>query len=122
MKCQKFFLVFLIGSFMFLSLFSATPASAILGDVNGDEDVTIGDAISLIAYLKGEGPPPVVRNDADCDNCPGISIGDALQIIGYTTGGEDLFVTSQGPSCRCKETCPRRDTRDIRPRTGCAHR
>jgi hypothetical protein len=91
MKIHKFFLIFLIGSFLFLPLFLATPARAILGDVDGDGFVLVGDAVYLIAYLKGEGPPPVVRNDADCDNCPGITIGDALQIIGYAVGGQQLF-------------------------------
>ena len=91
MKSYKFLLIFVIGTSLFLGLFLATPARALLGDVNGDEVVTFSDGIYLLAYLKGDGPAPVVRNDADVDNCPGISVGDALQIIGYAGHEEELF-------------------------------
>jgi hypothetical protein len=102
MKFHKFFLVGLVGLVLFVSLFSARPAHAILGDVNGDESVSISDVVYLKQYLFHGGSPPVVRNDADVDSCPGVNLGDVYQILGYLffqkqlyhPVGEDLIVPS----------------------------
>lgn len=93
MKFHKFFLVGLVSAFIFLSLFSAPPAQAILGDINGNEIAgEIADVVYFLHYLFGDGPPPVVRNDADVDNCPGINLGDVLQLIDYVQlGSASLF-------------------------------
>jgi hypothetical protein len=91
MKSFKSFLVTLSISFLLLPLISTSPAFAILGDVNGDGNVTVGDVVFLVNYLFKGGVPPVVRNDADVDNCPGITIGDAVQISCYLFQGRQLF-------------------------------
>jgi hypothetical protein len=91
MKSCKFVIVILIGSFLFLSVFPTSPAHAILGDVNGDGVVGVGDDVYLLHYLFRNGAPPVVRNDADVDNCPGINVGDVYQIIAYLFKAKQLF-------------------------------
>lgn len=81
----------LAGVILLVFLLSASPARAILGDVNGDGLVNLTDETYLISYLFTAGPPPVVRNDADVDNCPGVNLGDALQIAGHLFIGAPLF-------------------------------
>lgn len=91
MKSLRFFSMILIGSYLFLSMFCAHPAYAILGDIDGDGDIDINDPIYFGKYLFENGPAPVVRNDADVDNCPGLTYGDIKQITGYLFNGKQLF-------------------------------
>ncbi len=63
--------------------FFAAPASAILGDVNADSIVSVGDIVYLIQYLFQNGNPPVNPIDADVDGSPGINLGDITQLIGH---------------------------------------
>jgi hypothetical protein len=92
MKCHKFCLMILIGSFLFLSLFPPPPAyGQVPCDMDGDGFVLVSDIAYILSYLRGIGPPPVSRYDADCDNCPGISFGDFLQTIGVALHGEQGF-------------------------------
>ena len=91
MKFVKILPLILIGSFFFFSLFSVRPAHAQLGDVDGDGNVTPGDAAYLINYLFSTGAAPVVRNNADVDNCPGVNLGDAYQILHYLYHAGQLF-------------------------------
>jgi len=81
MKYDKFFFVALVGFVLLVSLFSARPAQAILGDVNGDSLVTYHDAVYFANYLFWGGAPPVVRNDADLDHCPGVNRGDLHHLV-----------------------------------------
>ncbi len=84
MKFKKFLLVGVVSTFLFLSLFSAPPAHAVLGDINGNEIAgEIADVVYFLHYLFSDGPAPVVRNDADVDNCPGINLGDVIQLVDY---------------------------------------
>jgi sugar lactone lactonase YvrE len=57
------------------------------GDANGDEQVNVGDAVFLIAYIFNGGPAPVpeIAGDANCDG--GVNVGDAVYLIGYTFNG-----------------------------------
>jgi hypothetical protein len=93
MKYQKSLLVVLVSFFLFFPLFFTPPAHAILGDINGNEYAAeIADVIYFLQYLFSDGPPPVVRNDADLDNCPGINLGDVLQLIDCVQlGSSELF-------------------------------
>lgn len=91
MKCAKFLLIIPMAFLLLAGPFSIQPAHAILGDVNGDGTVAIGDDTYLIAYLFLNGPPPVVRNDADVDNCPGVNLGDVLQLVDFLFLGGTLF-------------------------------
>lgn len=92
MRSREFFAVIMIGSFLFLSLFLPGLAHAQEPcDVDGNGFPEIGDAVDLINYLFRAGPDPLVRTNADCDNCPGIDLGDALQTIGVAMHGEEGF-------------------------------
>lgn len=84
MRFHKSIMVGLLCAFLFLYLFSVPPARAQLGDINGNEyPAEIADVVMFLQYLFSDGPPPVVRNDADVDNCPGINLGDVIQLVDY---------------------------------------
>jgi len=55
------------------------------GDANGDGGVNVGDAVYIIRYVFGEGPPPLpyqtCSGDANGD-CT-VNVGDAVYIISY---------------------------------------
>jgi hypothetical protein len=57
------------------------------GDANGDDQVNIGDAVFLIAYvfLGGPAPAPVCMGDANGDG--DLNIGDPVYLITYVFGG-----------------------------------
>jgi hypothetical protein len=68
------------------------------GDADGNTILNISDAVYLISYIFGGGPPPtpyaVCNGDADC-NCI-VNISDAVFMITYIFGG--------GPApCACEE-------------------
>jgi hypothetical protein len=68
------------------------------GDADGNTILNISDAVYLITYIFGGGPPPtpyqVCNGDADC-NCI-VNISDAVYMISYIFGG--------GPApCTCEE-------------------
>jgi len=93
MKFQKLLMVVLVCSFLVFPSFFAPPANAILGDVNGNGIAAeIADVVYFLHYLYSDGLPPVVRNDADVDNCPGINLGDVMQLIDCVKlGTTELF-------------------------------
>lgn len=61
----------------------------IAGDANGDQMVTVSDAVYLISYLFSEGPAPdpLEAGDVDCNGL--VTVSDAVYLIQY------LF--AQGP-------------------------
>lgn len=66
----------------------APPASAILGDIDGDgKSWTLQDLNYLIAYLFSDGPAPPNPIDADVDGFPGINTGDAMHLADYFISG-----------------------------------
>ncbi len=66
------------------------------GDVDANRIVSISDAVYLISFIFGGGPPPVSMAAADAD-CNGfITISDAVYLIGYIFGG------GPGPCQSCK--------------------
>ncbi|MDD4051311.1 MAG: dockerin type I repeat-containing protein [candidate division Zixibacteria bacterium] len=64
------------------------------GDINGDGNINIGDALYLIVYISkgGPAPNPMAAGDLNCDEA--ISIGDAVYLIAYIFRG--------GPAPCCK--------------------
>jgi hypothetical protein len=74
------------------------PCDCIPGDANNDEQINVGDAVYIIAYVFKGGPPPVpyaiCSGDANCDcQC---NVGDAVYLINYVFKG--------GPApCSCEE-------------------
>jgi hypothetical protein len=57
------------------------------GDANGDDDVNVGDAVYLIAYVftGGAAPDPLEAGDANCDG--EVNVGDAVYLIAYVFSG-----------------------------------
>jgi hypothetical protein len=69
----------------FLSVSMAT--GFLPGDVNGNGEIDISDAVYLIGYIFGGGPAPspLARGDVDCSK--GVDISDAVFLISYIFGG-----------------------------------
>jgi bacillolysin len=65
----------------------------VCGDANGDEDINIGDAVYLIAYIfhGGPAPDPLDAGDANCDGTP--NIADAVYLVNY------IFNSGPAPCC-----------------------
>lgn len=104
MKRLKIFLIFFMALAFLGGSFSAQPALADPGDVNGDGmPGTFADFTYLLNYLFSNGPPPPNPIDADIDGTAGINIGDVFQLSGYFIYGvpECTFTipyTGIGPS------------------------
>jgi len=67
-----------LGAFLGCALFfllsqlpiaAGPPAAAGNGDINGDQQIDIADAVSLLGYLFGGGPAPVACAGASCPAC-----------------------------------------------------
>ncbi len=63
----------------------------VVGDVNNDQLIDVGDAIHLLNFLFKQGPPPhlIAAADCNCDNI--IDLGDVVLILNY------LFKQGQVP-------------------------
>ena len=67
----------------------------VLGDVNGDQNIDILDALSVALYFVGITPEPFIPEQADVIGCDGnIDIVDALTIAQYYVGLIDTFPCS----------------------------
>ena len=67
---------------------SADDATAdyVLGDVNGNGGVDIGDAVSIVNYLVGKESTTFVEKAADTNKNGQIDIGDAVTIVNFLVG------------------------------------
>jgi len=70
-----------------------TEPTAVFGDANGDEEITVSDVIYLINYLFKEGPAPdpVLIGDLNCD--VQVTVSDVVYLINY------LFKGGPPPGC-----------------------
>ncbi len=59
----------------------------ICGDTDGSGNFSIGDAVHIINYIFGGGPPPIPLCLGDTDGNCSVSIGDAVYLINYIFGG-----------------------------------
>ncbi len=73
-----------------------SPPAYLCGDADGNDTVTIADAVFLINFIFGGGPAPFppLAGDANCDGS--ISITDVVYIINYIFGG------GPAPCASCK--------------------
>jgi aminopeptidase N len=60
------------------------------GDADGNDIVNIADAVALISYIFGSGPPPdpFEAGDVDCNSI--VNISDAVYLINYIFGGGEV--------------------------------
>ena len=58
----------------------------IIGDVNGNGDIDIGDAVSIVNYLVGKESETFVKAAADTNKNGQIDIGDAVTIVNFLVG------------------------------------
>lgn len=65
---------------------SITVKRFILGDVNGNDEVDIGDAVSVVNYLVGKEVQTFMEISADTNKNGQIDIGDAVIIVNYLVG------------------------------------
>ena len=61
--------------------------TALRGDVNGDNNVSIGDVTALIDYLLSGDASSINLDAADCNQDNGVSIGDVTTLIDYLLSG-----------------------------------
>lgn len=57
----------------------------VCGDANGDDNVTVADAIYVKNYIYGGGSAPVGSGDVNLDG--NVTIADGIYIVGYIYGG-----------------------------------
>ena len=65
----------------------------ILGDLNGDLIIDVGDVVFLISYLYrgGPEPSPLEAGDVNCDGI--VDLGDVVYLISY------LYKNGPPPDC-----------------------
>lgn len=67
-------------------------AGFILGDVNADGSVNVGDVVYLISYaFKGPAPKPLASGEVNCDGR--VNAGDAVYLVNY------IFKSGPRPNC-----------------------
>ncbi len=64
-----------------------TWSCGLCGDADGSGAWSIGDAVFIINYIFGGGPPPNPLSNGDADGSGAISIGDAVYLINFIFGG-----------------------------------
>lgn len=65
---------------------SVTVEDYMLGDVNGNNGVDIGDAVSIVNYLVGKDSSTFVAKAADTNKNGQVDIGDAVTIVNLLVG------------------------------------
>lgn len=81
---KNFFKTVLISCLMAMFWMPMNAQSNVLrGDVDGDNNVTIGDVTSLIDYLLSGDPSRVVMDACDVDGDRNVTIGDVTSLIDY---------------------------------------
>ncbi len=64
-------------------------APVILGDVNGNGQVDIGDAVTIVNYLVGKTNATFIEQAADTNKNGDIDIGDAVTIVNILVGKDN---------------------------------
>lgn len=75
---------------------SITAESYVLGDVNGNSHVDIGDAVSIVNYLVGKPSTTFVEKAADTNKNGHVDIGDAVTIVNFLVGKTVRLSRSMG--------------------------
>ena len=89
-----------------LALDACAPLRAFIrGDANGDGEVDIGDAITILGYLFAGNPEPQCLDAADANDDASLDIGDAIAILGLLFGDAGALPPPY-PSCGFDPTVP----------------
>ena len=59
----------------------------IRGECNGDDSISIADAIFLLGFLFNSGPAPTCQDACDINDDSGIDIGDGVYLLAYLFSG-----------------------------------
>jgi hypothetical protein len=59
----------------------------IRGDTNGDSNLDIADAISILSFLFAAGPAPSCEDAADANDDGAVDIADAIAVLSHLFGG-----------------------------------
>jgi hypothetical protein len=70
-----------------ISIYVYIEPAYLCGDADGNDIVNISDAVYLISYIFGGGPPPDPLLAGDCDCSDIVNISDAVYLISYIFGG-----------------------------------
>ena len=83
---QLFTLLF--AAVMMPTMATAASADVLRGDVNGDNEINISDAIALINFLSTGNETGLNMNNADCTLEGDVNISDAIALINYLSTNE----------------------------------
>ena len=61
-------------------------SSVIIGDVNGDGEVNVGDAVCIVNYVMGKPNATFVLSAADVNNDGVVDFADAMYIVNFVLG------------------------------------
>ena len=68
----------------------STRINVWMGNVNGDANVNIADAVALLQYLFAGGKPPACAKAADANDDNALNIADAVKILGFLFSGQAM--------------------------------
>ncbi len=74
---------------------SLTVQDYVLGDVSGNGQIDIGDAVSIVNYLVGKPSQSFSVSAADTNHNGQIDIGDAVTIVNFLVGKIDAFTNNK---------------------------
>ncbi|MCP4568293.1 MAG: hypothetical protein GY841_12010 [FCB group bacterium] len=77
--------------------FTISTMSTMVGDVNGDEAINVGDAVFVINFVFKSGPSPNPLKTGDTNGDCSVNVGDAVYLINYVFKSGDLPLDN--PSC-----------------------
>jgi len=97
--------VFLITILRLGSVEPPKDIYVLMGNVNSDAKVDIADAIALLGYLFGGGPPPVCAKGADTNDDNKIDIADAVKILGYLFSGQAMIAPDHSTVTAANNVC-----------------
>jgi hypothetical protein len=90
MKSKKVFIAILLYA-LTTTFYPANLKAQVCGDANGDGQQNSSDALVLIDYLFGGGPPPVDYGLAETDNHELLTMAD-IAVILCNLGSGDIFL------------------------------
>jgi surface protein len=57
------------------------PVTVLSGDVNGDGNITVADAVGIISYILGDAPDGFIEAAADVNQDDKVTVADAVAVM-----------------------------------------